>query len=212
MLNLIPFTGPRRKMANMNPKSQISCQILQGDFPQPTTAAVAAAPVGCDHQFMRLGITLAAHLGPPSPNRFRCEARSVVIDPNTNPTLVLCDIIDTVGDGLPELFIHKVVNTYFHGLAFRLPFSSAVFEVADQFFLFGIDRNNRLTALLDSTHSRVDMLKLRIPIRMSRPFSCLAIALQAVAGRYQQATHGIFADFAFSSGEFQGQSRGALTG
>src|SRR5215467_11068272 len=98
MLNLIPFTGPRRKMANMNPKPQISCQILQGDFPQPTTAAVAATSVGCDQQFMRLGINPAPHLGPPSPNRFHREARGVVIDANTHPTLVLCDIIDTVGN------------------------------------------------------------------------------------------------------------------
>src|SRR5882672_617447 len=189
MLNFVPFAGTRRKMTNANPKPQISRQILQGDFPQPTTAAIAATTVGGDQQFLRQGITLPTHFDPPSSNRSCREARGVVINADTHPTLVLCQIIDTVGNGFAEFLIHKVVNADFLRFAFGLPFSPAVFKVANQFFLFGINRDDRLTAILELTHCRVDILKLSIPIRMRLSFSRLAIALQTVTGRFQQATN-----------------------
>src|SRR5204863_7783333 len=92
-------------------------------------------------------------------------------------------------NGFAEFLIQKVVDTDFLRFALRLPFPTAVFEVAYQFFLFGIDRDHRLTTVLERRDGQIDMLELRIPIRMSCPFSRLAIALQTVACRFQQATH-----------------------
>ena len=48
MFDLVPLAGSRRKVTNMERKTEIVGQILQRNFPQSITAAVAAATVGCD--------------------------------------------------------------------------------------------------------------------------------------------------------------------
>src|SRR5207237_6626686 len=155
-------------------------------------------------------IARAAHFDPPSSDRFSRESCRIVINADAHPPLIFRDVVDTVWNGLAEILIHEVMNTNFLRAALWLPFTSVVFKVADQFFLFGIDRDGRLTAILDRSNHDIDMLKLRIPIRMRRAFPRLAIALQTIARRFQQTTHSILADFAFSCRQLTSQSSGAF--
>jgi len=60
------------------------------------------------------------------------------------------------------------------------PLLTAVFEVSHKFFLFRIHRNHRLFQGDVFTHLRVDMLELRIPVRMAGPFLRLPVRLQTV--------------------------------
>ena len=45
------------------------------------------------------------------------EFGGVVVDPDAHPTFVGGQILDTVGDGLAQLFIHEVVDANLFGVA-----------------------------------------------------------------------------------------------
>jgi hypothetical protein len=50
-----------------------------------------------------------------------------------------------------------------------MPFSSYVFEFADQFLILRVHRDHRLTSLLKLGHGSVYVLELCVPIRMIAP-------------------------------------------
>src|ERR1700676_311369 len=56
MLNLVPFTGARREVADVDGETQLARQVLQRDFPEPAAAAVATAAIGSDQQLAGAGI------------------------------------------------------------------------------------------------------------------------------------------------------------
>jgi len=54
-----------------------------------------------------------AHFFPPAPDAFGGEFSSVMIDPNTYPTLIGCDIVDAVGRDLAEFRINEIIDGFF---------------------------------------------------------------------------------------------------
>lgn len=59
-----------------------------------------------------------------------------MVDPDTHPTLVGGQVIDAIGHNLAQIGINEVVDANFFRISLGLPFSSAVFEIANQpFFL-----------------------------------------------------------------------------
>jgi hypothetical protein len=48
MFDLVPFAGTGRKVANRQTQTGVIGQSLQGHFPQPCSAAVAAPAIGQD--------------------------------------------------------------------------------------------------------------------------------------------------------------------
>ena len=72
------------------------------------------------------------------------------------------------------------------GRAGRLPLLTGILEIADQFFLFRVDRDHRLVALQERHGGRVDMLELRVAIRMRRALVGFAQRLEPVAEGMQQ--------------------------
>src|SRR5262249_12561649 len=129
---------------------------------------------------------------------------------NAYPALVFRPIEDAVGNRFAALLIHQVGNSNLHRVAFWLPFPSAVLEVPDEFFLLGVDRNHRLTALLKGTPQGMDIFERFISIRMGIAFSRLAIALPAVARLVQQTAHGRVATSVSLVGQFTRQGSRAL--
>ena len=98
------------------------------------------------------------------------------------------------------------------GFALRTQFSATVLEVADQFLLLGIHRNDRLPSALEGLHLRIDVLELGVPIRVRRPLAGLAVGLQAVAQLFQQICHQFVADLVALVVEFVSQFTHALAG
>lgn len=78
------------------------------------------------------------------------------------------------------------MGPHLDGLSLRLPFTPAVFEIADQLLLLGVHRDHGLTLLLVGVYLRVDVLELGVAVDMSTALAGLAIGLQAVAERVQQ--------------------------
>jgi hypothetical protein len=72
-------------------------------------------------------------------------------------------------------------------LALRRPLAPTIAELADQFFLFGIDRYDRLALLLEGLGTTVNVLELRIPIGVRAPLQGLPVGLEAVPQVMEQA-------------------------
>src|SRR5262245_37005623 len=131
MFDLVPFAGSRWKVANSQGQAQIVGQILQGHLPQARTVAVAAAAIRCDEDLAGTRETLAAHVLPPALDGARGELRRVAMDPHTHPTLVVGQVIDSVGDGFAQGGILEVVNANLLGLPLPTPFAPQILEIPD---------------------------------------------------------------------------------
>jgi hypothetical protein len=106
-----------------------------------TVNTVAATTVRRNQQSFRAPITLRSHLFPPSANGFDRELRRIVVDADTHPTLILCNVVDAIRDGLPQILVHEVVDEHFFGFALELPFPPIILEFPDDFLLFRIHRD-----------------------------------------------------------------------
>ena len=62
----------------------------------------------------------------------------MLIGADTDPALVVGDVIDTVRDGTSQFGIYKVLHIDRFGGRFGMPFPAVIFEIAYQFFLLGI--------------------------------------------------------------------------
>ena len=87
MLDLVPFAGPRREVADVDGQAQLARQVLQRDFPEPAAAAVAAAAIGGDQQLAGAGVARRTHLTPPATDRFDGEPGCVVVHADAHPPL-----------------------------------------------------------------------------------------------------------------------------
>ena len=210
MLDFVPLAGPGWKVADVNGNAQSGGQILQSHLPQAGTNAIAPATIRRDQQIPCLTIIFHAHLVPPTTDRFGRKPRGIVVDAYTDPALVLGDIVNPIRDGFAQVFVHKVMDQYFDRFTLWLPLASTITILADQFLLFRIHRDHRLTPMLKVLNGGVEVFKLGITIRMIRAFFRLSVALQTVARREQQSPNRAGTDRVPLFGQFTCQSRRAL--
>ncbi len=109
------------------------------------------------------------------------ELGGVVVDPDRHPSLVGSDVVDAVGNGLPELFVFEVVHSHEFGLALGSPLFAGVFEVADELLLLGVDADHRLAAFDRPLGDRVDVAELPVAVGVLVAFPRFDVRLQAVA-------------------------------
>src|SRR4030095_6638340 len=205
MLDLVPFARARRKVADRNPQPKLIGQGLQFDFPQPRAAAIAPARVSCHQQFSRPRVEDPAHLGPPASDRLHRKLWRILINPDPDPTFVAGQIINPIWNPFAQLLVCEIMDADLERVPFGAPLLPWLLEIANQFFLFRIDRNDRLAAFLKSQDFLIDLLKLRITIRMVCSLFGLAIGLQAIAHLMQQTVDGIVADSMPLSCQFRRQ-------
>src|SRR3954467_1665965 len=148
MFDRVPLAGSGWKVTDLDLDAELIGQLLQLAFPHADPIPVGAATIRRNQHAAGLGIAWMTHFFPPAPDAFDGEFGRVVIDPNADPTLIGCDIVDAVGCDLAELRINEIIDANFLGFARGLPFLAAVLESADQFLLPGIDRNHRIASRL----------------------------------------------------------------
>src|SRR5208337_1178453 len=95
------------------------------------------------------------------------------------------------------------------GIALWPPFSAAVLEIADQFFLLGVDGDHRIAGRLVLCGHAGDVVELGITISMLPAFPRLAGRLQAVVELCQKVTNAPLADLMPQFGQILPQSRRA---
>ena len=103
-----------------------------------------------------------------------------MVDPDRHPPLVGGDVVDAVGDGLPEFFVLEVVHPHELGLALWSPLPACVLEIADQLFLLGVHADHRLVVSDRAFGDRVDVPELRVTVRVLPALPRLEVRLQAV--------------------------------
>ena len=162
-------------MTDRDRKSRLVGERLQLDLPEPCAIAVRAAAVGGDRQGRGVGEALAAEVLPPASDRVDRERGGVVVDPDLDPTLVVGEVVDPVGDRLAEFLVLEVVDADQLGLALRAPLPTAVLEIADQLLLLGIDRDRRLLGGDRRLDPLVDVAKLRVAVGVARALSGLRL-------------------------------------
>jgi hypothetical protein len=90
--------------------------------------------------------------------------------PSTPKSALVHHIVDPVGHRFPIGKPDKVRHIHTGFFPFCLPFPSIVLEMAKQFFLLAIDRDDRIALRFELLALPIDVLKLSIAIGMSFPF------------------------------------------
>src|SRR5664279_2877840 len=149
-------------------QSQFVGELLEFELPKANAGAVASAAVGGDGQGMGLRVAGAPHDHPPGAYRIDGEGGSVVVDPDADPSFVVGDVVNAVGRGATEPGVDEVVDADRFGRSGWPVFPSAILEVADEFFLLGIDRDRWLASRDGGLDGLGDVPKLGIPIEVAR--------------------------------------------
>src|ERR1022692_3755311 len=183
MLDLVPFAGSRRKVADRNLQSGFIGQFLQLQFPQPHSRPVAASAVRCNQELTGIGVCLSTHHVPPAPDTLDGERRRVMIGANADPTCILPQIVNSIGN---VFLLREIMHLDKFGLTLGPPFAPPVLVVPYLFLLFRVYGNRWLTTLQEFRRLRIDVFKLRIAVRMRGAFLRLAVRLQAVLLFVQQ--------------------------
>jgi hypothetical protein len=126
---------------------------------------------------------------PPADDRVDGELGGIAGDPDRHPPLIGHQVIDAVGDRVPELLVLEVVAANLDRLALGLELPANRLEITDQLTLLGIDADHRLTRGNRLCDRPRDVLKLRVTIRVLGALPGLLVRLQAVTLGLQQPQH-----------------------
>src|ERR1700678_1591132 len=144
--------------------------------------------------FFEVPITFFPHRAPPSANGVDRKSGRVVICSHADPTGVVANIVNAVRHRAFQFGIDEVMDIDVFGAVLGPPFTARILEIAHQFLLFCIHRNNRLAVFQEGCGARVDVLKLRVSIHMLVAFAGFAVRLQAIARLLQKLAHQGVAD------------------
>src|SRR6201996_8531613 len=188
MLDAVPFAGARRQMRHGDGQTRLIGQGLQLGLPQAHPRAVAAAAIGGDQNPLSGGVARLSEFPPPAPDAFHREGGRIAGDAEVDPAGIGGDVVDTVGRHLAQFGKHEIMHPDGFGIALGTQFTTAILEISDEFLLLRVDRDGRLSGGLERVDLRIDVLELRVPVRMARALAGLAVRLQAEAQTTQQSS------------------------
>src|SRR3989441_9184536 len=185
MFDLIPFTGSRRKMTEIDAESGLVGQPLHLTLPQATPSAVGSASISGDEQFCLPGIQALAMLIPPASDTLDGKLRRLMVNANIDKALIMDQVIHSIRDGFPIGQRQVVVDVNQRLFSFRLPLPPVVLEVSDQFLLLAIHRDDRITCGFKLLTLLLDVPKLGITVRVAIPLNGFLVRPQREAHRVQ---------------------------
>src|SRR5450631_1213833 len=99
MLDLVPLTGSRWKVAYFDRNGKFVCESLQFVLPEPVARTVAAAAVRCYKNPAELCFWVSSSSQPTPPGAYRShrEFCRVMRDSHIDPGFISGDVVDTVG-------------------------------------------------------------------------------------------------------------------
>lgn len=186
VFNLVPLACPGREMTDRNRQPHLIGQSPEFPLPQAGPGSVASARIGCDQQGSGLRVGRASHRPPPPSNALDGKGRRVMVDTDAHPTLIASQVIDSIGNGLSLPGNDEVVDPYSLRTTLWAPLPACILEIANQFLLFRVHRNNRLADSMLSDDLPIDVFKLCISVRVLVAFTCLSVRLQTVSRLLQK--------------------------
>src|SRR6266850_5278891 len=141
VLDGIPFGSAGGVVSNGYGEPKAVAELaLKFGFPGAGTATVAAASIGKDEQLAAALVAIRAVAPPPTGDGVGGESCRVMRDAYEDRASVGEQVIDTIRDRDADGIGTEIVIIDAHGRA--IPLDAIVFEVADQFSLFGIDADD----------------------------------------------------------------------
>jgi len=156
---------------------------LDFGFPRAATTAVAAASVGENEQLTGLSVLNGSFPLPPVSDSMSSESGSVVRNADDNGAAVGEGLVDAVRDGNTDGIGAEVV--IMNGPGSVVPTSAMVFEVADQFALFGIDANDGQVAAAKTLAQIGNVIELKVAVGTGIGSDVLLVDAQRVIHRMQ---------------------------
>jgi hypothetical protein len=113
-----------------------------------------------------------------------------VIDADADLASIGSQIVDAIGHRPARLLDEEIMHPHLFGITLRPPFPASILEVSDKLLLLRVNRDNRLLFGQRAADARVDVSKLRIPIRMAVALSGFAVSLQTEFLALEQFANG----------------------
>ena len=133
------------------------------------------------------------------------KAAGIAIDADADPAFIGGHVVDAIGDGFAQAFNQEVMDANGFGLPLGPQFAPGVLEIADQFFLLGVDGDGGLPVPTEAFDGSIDVLELCVAVGMLAPFAGLGVGLQAEAQILQQAADEVGTDLIALCGEAGGE-------
>jgi len=185
----VPFARARRQRADRSTPPRLLGEPLQRGLPAPRTGTVAATPSCRDAQLLRPRIHGRAHLAPPRPARRSREHGGLMVHAHADPTEVGAEVVDAGWDGLAELLLDEVLPAARGRMPRGVPLTASLLAVAEACLLLGIAREDWLAAALQGLHPGVEMLAVRVAVRVLASLTGRACSLYAVVRRMAPRAH-----------------------
>ena len=198
-------------MTNSNWDAYFICKHLKLQLPQSDATSIASTAICGDEQILGMGVCMTTNNLPPATDCLYCKRSRIMIRTYAYPTRVGSDVVNTIWIGAARFF-DKIMNLNFYRFPFWSPGLSIVFETANQLLFFGVDRNYRIGINQPLSNLGINMLKLRIAVRMARSFKGLFVALEAIANIYEKFANMCMADFMSHFTQFNCKGPQALAG
>src|SRR5271165_5331767 len=109
-----------------------------------------------------------------------------MIDPHADPSGVGCQIVYPVRRSAPQFRYQEIVHANLFRIPLRAPLPPSILEIPQQFLLLGVNRYHRLAGGDVAPDFAIDVLELRIAVRVRVSFLGLPVGLQAVIQFMQQ--------------------------
>ena len=160
-------------------------KALQGDFEESRAVAVTATSIRQHQHVFGLWISRTAIAEPPVFDTVSGKTCGIRRGSHGHGATVAVDIVDRVGRGPALGVVEEVIGI--DGLGFPAPDGTGIFEVAHQFLLLGIHAYHRQARSRELLALLLDVLKLRIAIRMRRASLAFTVGFQGEFPFPQQA-------------------------
>src|SRR4029077_2457189 len=209
MLDFVPFARAWRQMGDGDRRAGLVGETLDLALPEAYAVAPhgkplsnhAAAAISGNDEGRCLGIACLAEAIPPAANTLDREGCRVGVDADVDPALVVGDVVvrqaltmrDAIGRDFAEFRDLEGMHPNRFGLAFGTQLLAAILEVADQLFLLGVDGDGGGTRRDGCLDRRIDVLELRVAIRMARALAGFPVGLAAVFQLPQQHANQLLA-------------------
>lgn len=101
MLDLIPFAGSRRQMADRNAQASLCGKPLQLHLPQPVANSIRTASISHNQELLTGRIQAAPNAAPPAPDTLHGKLRGLVINTHIDEAAVVDHIVNPIGNRFP---------------------------------------------------------------------------------------------------------------
>lgn len=112
-----------------------------------------------------------------------------MVRPDTHPTRISANVINSIWIRPPQLGVYEIMNLDLFRRPFGAPRSAIIFELSDQLFFFGVNRDDWLALGQSRLDMRIDVFKLCVPVRVSSTFEGLFVGLNTVAQFIEKIAH-----------------------